>query len=145
MSGVHPDGLGGVRTLVVASSPVELDGFRKRRYDQMVVVHARADGTFDPRVPPPFERALVFADPADATAIRMAADYAAARLGAGGMIEFVDPANNPEAAVDTIAAALPHMEVTVTELPAPARARVVEAAPRTPAKPSLLQRLRGRR
>ncbi|VXB53959.1 hypothetical protein [Aeromicrobium sp. 9AM] len=145
MSGVHPDGLGGPRTLVVASSPVELDDFRKRRYDQMVVVHARADGTFDPRVLPPFQRALVFADAADATAIRVAADYAAGRLGAGGIIEFVDPANNPEAAVGTIAAALPHMEVTVTALPAPARVRVVEAVPRPPARPSLLQRLRGRR
>ena len=146
MSGVHPYGLGGPRVLVVASSPVELDAFRRRRYDRLVVVHAQADGTFDPRVQAPFERALVFADPAAVDVVRVAADYAAVRLGAGGIIEFVDPANNPDAAVSTIAAALPHMEVTVTALPAPGRPRVVEATPRTPPpKPALLRRARGRR
>ncbi len=145
MSGVHPDGLAGPRVLVVANSPVELDAFRKRRYDRIVVVHARADGSFDPRVQAPFDRAIIFADPADAAAVRTAADYAAALLGADGIIEFVDLANTPDATVSTLAAALPHMEVTVTALDSPARTRVVEAAPRTPPKLSLLQRFRARR
>ena len=146
MSGVHPDGLGGPRVLVVASSPIELDAFRRRRYDRLVVVHARADGTFDPRVQAPFERAIVFAEPTAPDAVRVAADYAAARLGADGIIEFVDHANNPDDVVSPIAAALPHMEVTITALPGPGHPRVIEATPRTPAaKPGLLRRARGRR
>lgn len=146
MSAARPHGLRGPRVLVVANGPVDLDRFRKRRYDRLVVVHAREDGTFDERVQPSFARALIAGDTTDAAYVRAAADFATARLESGGRIEFVDPAGDPAAALVSIATALPHLDVSVTKLPAPARATVVEAALGAAAerKRSFLRRLGGR-
>src|SRR5690349_1746447 len=113
MSAVRADGLGGPRVLVVSRGEIEIDRFRKHRYDHMVVVHARDDGSLDERVQPPFARALVTGDTTDPAHVRAAADYAVARLEEGGVVEFVDPTGGAEQGLAAVQAALPHLDVSV--------------------------------
>ncbi|MEO6471788.1 MAG: hypothetical protein ABIR57_07825 [Aeromicrobium sp.] len=115
--------------LVVADGEIDIDLLR-RRFTEIVVVHPRPDGSFDPLVGDGFDRAFVSGRLEDPHALRSYIAFVRPRIRARARIEFLTTKDSLGDGMNALTRSLRNYNVTAQSWAEGTRILVAEEKPR---------------